>query len=62
MPTLEQGDRFGSAHAAGGTGVRAARWLGIALQALVLGVLLFGTTVLLLVMQSGARIFRYENF
>jgi hypothetical protein len=39
-----------------------ARWAGIALQGLILGVLLFGASVTLLVMQSGARIFRYENF
>jgi hypothetical protein len=43
-------------------GVKLARWFGIALQGLVLGVLLFGATVTLLVVQSGARIFRYENF
>ena len=43
-------------------GVKAARWLGVVLQGLILGVLLFGASVTLMVVQSGARIFRYENF
>jgi len=38
------------------------RWIGIVLQGLILGVLLFGATLALLVMQSDARVFRYENF
>ena len=38
------------------------RWIGIVLQGLILGVLLFGATLALLVMQSSARVFRYENF
>ena len=38
------------------------RWIGIVLQGLILGVLLFGATLTLLVMQSSARVFRYENF
>ena len=42
--------------------VRSARWAGVVVQGLILGVLLFGASVTLLVVQSGARIFRYENF
>ncbi len=38
------------------------RWLGILLQGLVLGILLFAATLSLLLVQSGARVFRYENF
>lgn len=53
----EAGDRA-PADSAGGIG----RWIGIVLQGAILGILLFGATLALLVMQSSARVFRYENF
>jgi hypothetical protein len=46
----------------GATGSRWPRLLGIALQALVLGTLLFLALVNLIAMGEGARIFRYQNF
>lgn len=39
-----------------------AGWSGMLLQGLILGLLLFAAVVSFLLMRSGARIFRYENF
>jgi hypothetical protein len=39
-----------------------AKWLGIALQSLVLGTLLFWAIVELLSITQAARIFRYQGF
>lgn len=41
---------------------RLARTAGALLQGLVLGLALFGATVVVLVVHTGARVFRYENF
>lgn len=41
---------------------RWARWLGVAVQSLVLGVLLFFAVVTLVSIGSGRTIFRYEGF
>ncbi len=41
---------------------RCAKWLGIALQSLVLGILLFWAIVELLSLSQAARIFRYQGF
>lgn len=38
------------------------RWAGICLQGLILGGLLYGALVQLAILQSGARIFRYQGF
>ena len=42
--------------------LRAARWAGIALQALILGSLLFLAIGQLVAMGTGARLFRYQAF
>ncbi len=41
---------------------RFARWLGVAIQLLVLGQLLFVAVSQMYVVQTGARIFRYAGF
>ncbi len=41
---------------------RTARWAGVCLQGLILGMLLFGALVQLIVLHGGARIFRYQGF
>ena len=38
------------------------RMAGMLLQGLILGALLFGATVFWLTLETGARIFRYQNF
>ena len=42
--------------------MRTARWLGIAVQAIVLGVLLFFAILTLLSIGGGRTVFRYEGF
>lgn len=42
--------------------MKTARWAGILLQALVMGILLFLAIAKLMVIHSGARVFRYEGF
>lgn len=39
-----------------------ARWIGICLQAIVLGTMLFLAVVQLAALTTGARIFRYQGF
>jgi len=41
---------------------RFGRWLGIGMQGLFVGLLLFGATLMLLLLNTGARLFRYEMF
>lgn len=41
---------------------KTARWIGITLQAAILGTLLFFAVGKLVALETGARIFRYQGF
>lgn len=42
--------------------IKLLRWLGICIQAIVLGILLYFAIGKLIALETGARVFRYQGF